>query len=549
MNVRWRRKPVGRLTVFPDERKRQRLSPYHTLDAEVRVWKKEDVAGHKFLGGYYGGSEYLGEMAAKQVERGKGMLTRLQKSSLSHNDQLKLIHGFPSRFSYLAGVNGAGIEFQEAFGQLDLMMVDYLQNLSAVNGEEWTAVQQILVRTPLKQLGLGIRSVEEFGPIKFLCGFAALLNYIQLAGMSERALLSRGILDVWHDPAESSYGRKLRDSMVYFQDLFERINHRRLSLAEDGCDFEDLDNFPSANKLANVGRELIDAGQKVELEEQLDPVRLEFYRAMKGATHGGIDWFTALGQSIPDNVVNTLLRNRLLVLSPGGFQKGDKCPGKPACRLGGDVLDPHAMGCIHIGPKGDNSFLHETLRKNIFALLRFSGVPFDTQDASNHVGLVRRLRVSGQILPVVAGRKKGGDILALNVMGPPGILNAKLEMVLDGTVTSKLGTSENPFATLAKAESEKLKYAAMYDRINVGMEGLAMDVYGHVGPNLLKLIKKCDAHRGDLGRDHLPAWANWKCNTFERAWLTKFVVSIQVAAASKLNFAKAAVTRIRFDGG
>ena len=127
-----------------------------------------------------------------------------------------------------------------------------------------------------------------------------------------------------------------------------------------------------------------------------------------------------------------------------------------------------------------------------------------------------------------------------------------LEMVVDVTVTSKLASSETPLKALEDAEKEKRKlYSKMYSKINVGMEGFAMDVYGNIGPNLLKFIKKCDVHRGKLGEDHLPAWANWKCRTFERAWLyiSKFVVDMQVAAASKLNYVKANVSRQRFEKG
>ena len=83
----------------------------------------------------------------------------------------------------------------------------------------------------------------------------------------------------------------------------------------------------------------------------------------------------------------------------------------------------------------------------------------------------------------------------------------------------------------------------------MGTEGLAMDVYGNVGPNLLKLIRKCEVHWVSLGRDNLPAWSNWKCRTFERAWIAKFVVDMQVAAASKLNYAKAVIDRRRFEEG
>ena len=72
-----------------------------------------------------------------------------------------------------------------------------------------------------------------------------------------------------------------------------------------------------------------------------------------------------------------------------------------------------------------------------------------------------------------------------------------------------------------------------------------MDVYGNMGPNLNKLIDKCEQHRGFAWQSHLPRWANWRCNTFKRAWMSRFIVTMQVAAASKLNFAAAEVARRR----
>ncbi len=92
----------------------------------------------------------------------------------------------------------------------------------------------------------------------------------------------------------------------------------------------------------------------------------------------------------------------------------------------------------------------------------------------------------------------------------------------------------------------------MYDLINVDTLGLAMDTSGNVGPNLLTLIEKCDKFRGPAWADYLPKWGSWRCPTFKQAWLTRFTVSMQVAAASKLNFAAASVARSRAcndDGG
>ncbi len=356
---------------------------------------------------------------------------------------------------------------------------------------------------------------------------------------------------VFQNPGGSVYGGNLQRCINHFNHLFEYVNGRPLSKDIDGFDLLVVHNFPTAAKLSRLSRDLIDTCQKKELEEAFLPEELERWRTLKGlgSGRGGLDWLTVVGWQIRDEETRSLLRNRLFVRNVGGFQDGTPCAGKPACNMKKGLTDRHAMGCIHIGDKGPNPFLHKCLLDNVLRLLRFSGVPFDREEAATHKGLIRRLRDKGTLIPSARGRQKGGDILVQNIMGDVGVLNRKLEMVVDGTVTSKLGSAEDPFKALSDAETEKLKYVPMYNSINVGTEGLAMDVYGNVGPNLLKLIRKCEVHWVSLGRDNLPAWSNWKCRTFERAWIAKFVVDMQVAAASKLNYAKAVIDRRRFEEG
>ena len=112
-----------------------------------------------------------------------------------------------------------------------------------------------------------------------------------------------------------------------------------------------------------------------------------------------------------------------------------------------------------------------------------------------------------------------------------------------------MGTAEDPLATLTLLEEGKRElYGDMYNSIDVDTYGLAMDAWGNIGPNLLKLIEKCDEFRGVAWADHLPSWSTWRCKNFKRAWQTRFIVKIQIAAASKLNFVAAALSRSRARG-
>ena len=130
-------------------------------------------------------------------------------------------------------------------------------------------------------------------------------------------------------------------------------------------------------------------------------------------------------------------------------------------------------------------------------------------------------------------------------MDEPGQLH-RLEMALDVTVTSKLGTADDKLSVLkALEDGKKGEYADMYDKIHIDAYGLAMDTAGNIGPNLLKLIEKCDEFRGVGWEDRKPTWLSWKCPTYKQAWITKFVVSMQMAAAAKINFAASAVVNKR----
>ena len=212
-----------------------------------------------------------------------------------------------------------------------------------------------------------------------------------------------------------------------------------------------------------------------------------------------------------------------------------------------DLTASHAAGCVLFGPKGNqNSYLHEVFRNNVLAMLKFSHVGVDPTDLTHHKGVNRRLKAVGAI-PADSrpGLFKGADMLATNIMADPGQL-ANFEMALDPTVTAKWGSVENPLDVLAHEEAKKKeRYGDLYDTIDIDTYGLAMNAWGVLGPNLLKLIEKCDEYRGLGWADHLPPWTTWRCSTFVRAWQTRFIVSMQIAAASKINFAAAVVARVR----
>ena len=253
---------------------------------------------------------------------------------------------------------------------------------------------------------------------------------------------------------------------------------------------------------------------------------------------------------MPDRITSTLLQNRLLIENIGRFEAGDKCNGS-GCRLNADISDRHAMGCPHVGPvgrRGGRSHTHEVLRGLVHDLLSFSGVGFDPQDLTTHKGIIKRLKEANAIPLGVQGLHKGGDILSLNVMKEPGQIMGD-EMALDVTVTSKLGTPQDPLSCLKSEEERKHGlYAPMYDKIGVDTVGLAMDTSGNMGPNLVKLIEKCNEFRGVAWANHLPPWSTWRCRTFKSAWVSRFVVTMQIAAASKLNYVAASVARTRARG-
>jgi hypothetical protein len=348
---------------------------------------------------------------------------------------------------------------------------------------------------------------------------------------------------MWEMDDGSPYAIKVHEAIAQFRARFAIVNGRNPSKATDGYDFLSLKSLPPAAKFQLVAKKLCDAFNHAELVDQIPAEEKAQWLAT--APSGSISWLSALGVKISDDNVSTLLQFRLLMTNVGGFKEGDKCPGT-GCNKKSDVDAQHCMGCAHIGGKACKSFLHEKLRDLTHELLKFARVGADAEDLTYHKGILKRLRDAGVSRPTKQGLQKGADILAAHVMGEPGQLCRFTEMALDVTTTATMGTVDDPLAELKRLELKKHGlYGKMYEAIGVDTFGLAMDVYGNMGPNLAKLIDKCEQHRGVAWQSHLPSWANWRCSTFKRAWMTRFIVTMQVAAASKLNFAAAEVARRR----
>ena len=81
-------------------------------------------------------------------------------------------------------------------------------------------------------------------------------------------------------------------------------------------------------------------------------------------------------------------------------------------------------------------------------------------------------------------------------------------------------------ALLDGVEHEKLKYEKTYGTIGIQVMGLAMDLAGGLGPNVKRLLQRCDTLRKGVP----PAWANWSSgSSFKAAWTQKFIITVQVS--------------------
>ena len=507
-------------------------------------------SGTKFLGGYSGPSEYLVGVAESLIQKLEQQISQL--SELGYKNRLTMLSYLGSKYTHLAGQNGCTSEFNavwEAVDQSTIKMVRVMcgalepqDTVQVPFVSRWRETQSLLVVAPVRgDNGLGYASMVDKAPFSFLSKFLRLAEFLK-AEESDSTVARKALQLMWEDADGSPYARMLHDVKDRFLALFANVNGRSPSKDEDGFDFLTLESLPPAAKFQRAAKKLCDKFTHTELVDQI-PAH-EKAQWLATAPPGSISWFTALCFKITDADVSTLLQFRLLMTNVGGFKEGDKCPGN-GCNKKTDMDAAHGMGCVHIGPKARYAFLHECLRKQVHELLKFSRVGFDPEDLTVHRGILKRLRDAGKVRLGVQGVQKGGDILALNVMGEPGQLSCA-EMALDVTTTSKIGTVADPLSELKRLEVVKYDlYNDMYKAIGVETVGLAMDAYGNMSPNLIKLIEKCEQYRGVGWAFHLPSWASWRCRTFKRAWMTRFVVFMQVAAASKMNFAAAAVARIR----
>lgn len=512
------------------------------------------MKGGGYLGGYFGSSEFLVSSASKVSDKVDRDLVAL--NLLSYKDRLTILEGsFVHRFKFSQGLNGACPEFSSVWEKVDTAVLKTVGNICGLIEQRddirfpftprWSPTQTLLVHEPIKNNGLGIPSSGEIAPFAFLGCFLAMAEYV-LENENVGSLLRKTLSEVWVNGDASSYARDVHSSVARFKSLFRDVHGRLPTQGDDGFDLLSLASLPPARKFQYYAKTLIDRRNHEELLDQISDT--DKAQLLACQPPGSISWYTAFGVNIPNHITSSLLQMRLLISNIGRFEEGDKCTGV-GCRLQKDIGDPHAMGCTFQGPKARWSFLHEQLRGLVHGLLSDSNVGFDARDLTCHKGILKRLRDVGALRTGAQGLQKGADILAQNIMKEPGQL-IRGEMALDVTVTSKLGTPEDPLSTLKREEDHKHElYHEMYDKIGIDTYGLAVDTYGNLGPNVVKLIDMCDKYRGVAWANSIPSWATWRCRTFKLAWFSRFIVTMQIAAASKLNFVAAAVARVRTRGG
>ena len=428
--------------------------------------------GVKFLGGYCGGAAFMEEAAEKC--KGSVDLLAARVGGLGYKDQLTMMqYSISHKHNHLLRQNGGSPEFKALWEYVDHSSTTILKKICGILRPEdqvqipligrWTPTQLLVARLPVSKSGLGIESHEEAAPIAFLAGHLALTEYVA-QNETVGSLLHRSLELVWEERNGSEYARQVHRSVNHYLALFRSVKKRSPTLEEDGYNFQSLDTLPPAIKFQSRAKSLIDSVNAEELLDVLDDQQRSEY--LVDSQGGSISWYTSLGFPIADPVVTTLLQNRLLMSNPGGFLVGDRCPGKGCNLKNSDINASHAMGCVHIGPKGCNSFLHETFRRCIQELLSFSRVSYDPQDLTHHKGVLGRLKAAGFKGNNKQGLRKGADILAHNIMGAPGQL-LRPEIALDGTVTSKRGTPDDPKRELIRCEGLKYgTYHDMYDLID-----------------------------------------------------------------------------------
>ena len=525
----------------------------HRIEAEdMRLPVKDGLQAVKFLGGLHGDSVALEESATEICVKVDKHAARIQQ--LGFMNQLTVLqYTFAHKYTFLMGQQGAGNEFVSVWKHLDKVTSGIAQNICGIRPEEvnvkapriprWTEAQDQLLRISSSKHGGGLPSVEKMAPYVFLAKFLSMVAFVQESSESTSSLRHMALKEVWRNKGSSDYAQQVHEALNMFLELFTRVEGRPPTIETDGFDGKTLESLPSPLKFQKLANKLVGKESYVKLVDSMTEGEKRLFSARNNQGHAG--WYTSLGFPISDACVSVLLQIRLNVNGLGGFEEGDRCPGV-GCNLKGELSAEHVVGCVHVGPKGANSYLHEALRHEVKALLKASGVGFDPQDLTKHPAILQRLKDAGYVRKPGSGLHKGGDILAMDIMGQPGQLGRNLEMVLDVTVTSKLGTTLDPLSELMRLEKDKTDlYEKMYKLIDCDVYGLAVDAWGNLGPNVLRLIEQCEKHVGLGWEGSVPSWATWKCPTFKQAWMYKFIVTMQVAGASKLAYAASRVRSSR----
>ena len=519
---------------------------------DMRLAVNDGKKAVKFLGGLHGDCAALEGAATEICAKVDKHVSRVQQ--LAFMNQLTVLqYTFVHKYTFLMGQQGAGSEFASVWKHLDKATSGIVQNICGIRPEEvkvqaprmprWSAVQDQLLQIPSSMHGGGLPSAESMAPYAFLAKFLSMAEFVKEPSGSANSLRYRALTEVWTNRESSEYAQQVHEALEMFLDLFARVEGRPPTMEADGFDGKTLESLPPPIKFQRLANKLVGKERYVKLVDSMTEGEKRLLSARNNQGHVG--WYTSLGFPISDACVSVLLQIRLNVNGLGGFEEGDRCPGV-GCNLKGELSAEHVVGCVHVGPKGANSYLHEALRHVVKELLQASGVGFDPQDLTKHPVVLQRLKDAGYVRKPGSGLHKGGDILATDIMGQPGQLGRNLEMVLDVTVTSKFGTTLDPLSELTRLEKDKTAlYEKMYKLIDCDVYGLAVDAWGNLGPNVLRLIEQCEKHVGLGWEGSVPSWATWKCPTFKQAWMYKFIVTMQVAGASKLAYAASRVRSSR----
>ena len=271
--------------------------------------------------------------------------------------------------------------------------------------------------------------------------------------------------------------------------------------------------------------------------------------------------------SLSNPVFSFVLQRRYLNQKIGALGTGDS---ETRCAIGGCTglaEAGHFESCMHTPIKNAR---HEEMRMWTKELLDFSNVAYDAADLRCHQGVRDRMAASGVVNNAGAmvlygsasgpGNSEGMDLLVHSLFAPGD------EVALDFTVRSDrcptrvaattASTPNQPPTPAQEAASLKgeeiakqMRYKHMYEPINIKAVGMAADLAGGLGPNVIKIIKRCEV----LAEGRLPEWANWSHgSSFTAVWRQRLIILLQaknaqcvIANAARSEAARNSTTRRR----